>query len=292
MNTYFIRHTRKLEIDAETAERIWNENYITIHYPKDVRNDISTGDSTSIDPDDYNGKDRSSMRTINNLCKSGGYIFSVYWNKAGGKIGFVNPGSKIELLKGVWRDNSKYAGRDAILKAVKLDRVRNLSASECISLTSVQPRLGTIVQWHKVGERVKFLLEGVMEPTVGSLTPDLQEVMCMEFLRSDKTKKYSLPKLEYTLAPVGRTMKDVDIVGATSEGKLIYAQVTFSRLESAGWKLAKLDAYSAENQYTILFCRCDSPSIDKSHIIFPIELVFEEFCLKSENGINWFRNIK
>ena len=52
-------------------------------------------------------------------------------------------------------------------------------------------------------------------------------------------------------------MKDVDIVGATSEGKLIYAQVTFSRLESAGWKLAKLDAYSAENQYTILFCRLD-----------------------------------
>ena len=292
MNTYFIRHTRKLEIDAETAERIWNENYITIHYPKDVHNDISTGDSTSIDPDDYNGKDRSSMRTINDLCKNGGYIFSVYRDKVGGKIGFVNPGSKIELLKGVWRDNSKYAGRDAILKAVKLDRVRNLSASECISLTSVQPRQGTIVQWHKVGERVKFLLEGAMEPTVGSLTPDLQEVMCMEFLRSDKTKKYSLPKLEYTLAPVGRTMKDVDIVGATSEGKLIYAQVTFSRLESAGWKLAKLDAYSAENQYTILFCRCDSPSIDKSHIIFPIELVFEEFCLKSENGINWFRNIK
>ena len=226
------------------------------------------------------------------FAKAVGIFFSVYWNKAGGKIGFVNPGSKIELLKGVWRDNSKYAGRDAILKAVKLDRVRNLSASECISLTSVQPRLGTIVQWHKVGERVKFLLEGVMEPTVGSLTPDLQEVMCMEFLRSDKTKKYSLPKLEYTLAPVGRTMKDVDIVGATSEGKLIYAQVTFSRLESAGWKLAKLDAYSAENQYTILFCRCDSPSIDKSHIIFPIELVFEEFCLKSENGINWFGNIK
>ena len=170
MNTYFIRHTAKLEIDADTAERIWNENYIAIHYPKDAHNDISIGDSTSIDPDDYNGKDRSSMRTINDLCKNGGYIFSVYRDKVGGKIGFVNPGSKIELLKGVWRDNSKYAGRDAILKAVKLDRVRNLSASECISLTSVQPRQGTIVQWHKVGERVKFLLEGAMEPTVGSLT--------------------------------------------------------------------------------------------------------------------------
>ncbi len=162
MKTYFIRHTAKLEIDADTAEKIWNENYVAIHYPKDAHNDISISDSTSIDPDDYNGKDRSSMRAINDLCRVGGYVFSVYSNKPGGKIGVVNPGSKIELLKGNWRGSSKYAGRDAILKAVKLDQVRILSASECISLTSVQPRQGTIVQWHKVGERVKFLLEGAM----------------------------------------------------------------------------------------------------------------------------------
>ena len=291
MKTYFSRHSSDLDIDRNTFDQLWKDDYIAIHYPHDKHDSFKSGDATSLNPGDYEKTAKSSLRALVELAKNGGYVFAVYNHHHGGKIGFVSPNSKIELLNGKWGSRNGLEGRDAVLKAIKLETPKNLTADECISLKSVQPRQGTFVRWHKVGSRVKSLLNGKTERNVGSLTPDLQEVMCMEFLRTDLTKKYLLPKLAYTLSPVGRTMKDVDIIGSTEDKKLIYSQVTFHKLESGKWKLNKLDNYSGSNNHTVFFCKCDNPSKINNHHIFPIDLVFEEFCINSSQGQNWFQQV-
>lgn len=292
MKTYFSRHSSDLDLDRDTFTRLWDDNYIAIHYPHDKHDSFKNGDATSLDPEDYEKTAKSSLKALVELAKNGGYVFAVYKHYFGGKIGYVSPNTQIELLSGKWGKRWDLEGRDAVLKAIKLEKPINLSADECISLKSVQPRQGTFVRWHKVGSRVKSLLNGKTEINVGSLTPDLQEVMCMEFLRTDNTKKYSLPQLAHTLSPVGRTMKDVDIIGATENNQLIYSQVTFHELNSAQWKLNKLDHYTSENNYTIFFCKCDAPSKVNGHHVFPLDLVFEEFCVKNSQGRNWFQQVK
>lgn len=113
----------------------------------------------------------------------------------------------------------------------------------------------------------------------------------MEFLRTERAKKYSLPILKYTLSPVGRTLKDLDIIGMTAENDLISAQVTYHSIGVSGRKLEKLNAYSKNNDFTIYFCKCEKQSIIGGHIIFPLDTVFEEFCIKDKLGKKWFKRV-
>lgn len=292
MLTYFARHSSELDIDHDTFSMLWKDDYISIHYPHSINSDFDDGDCQSLNPDDYEGSAKSSLTALRELAEFGGYVFAVYRNFDGGKIGFVSPDSKIELLKGKWGELNGLDGREAILKSIKLVNVQNLSPEQCISLKSVQPRQGTFVRWHKVGTRVKSLLSGSKELNVGSLTPDLQEVMCMEFLRLEQAGKYDLPVLKNTLVPVGRTMKDIDIIGSTSEGNKIYVQVTFHDLLEAHWKLNKLDGYSTSENFTVFFCKCAEPQRINRHHIFPLDLVFQEFCVNSAQGAMWFEQVK
>jgi hypothetical protein len=291
MITYFVRHSSDLDLSEVTLNQLWTDDYVALHYPHDNYDSFSNGDSTSTNPEDYSGTAKSCLKTFHELAKNGGYVFSVYKNKSGGKIGYVAPYSKVELLSGVWGDKNGCDGREAILKVIKLDGSKNLTAQESISLKSVQPRQGTACRWWKIGSRVKSLYTGVTEHVVGSLTPDLQEVMCMEFLRIDVARKYSLPILKYSLSPVGRTLKDLDIFGITAQNDFISAQVTYHSIGAADWKLEKLNDYSKNNDFTIYFCKCEKPTIINGHIIFPLDLVFEEFCINDKLGKEWFKRV-
>ena len=291
MNTYFVRHSSQLDLDTATLSQLWDKNYIALHYPHDNFDDFANGDATSTNPKDYTGTASSCLKTFQEMAKNGGYVFSVYKNKSGGKIGYVEPNSQVELLYGSWGTKNGYDGREAILKVIKLNGSKNLSAQDSISLKSVQPRQGTACRWWKVGSRVKSLYTGKVESVVGSLTPDLQEVMCMEFLRTEAAERYDLPILKYTLSPVGRTLKDLDILGITDENNFISAQVTYHSIGSADWKLKKLNSYSRKNDFTIYFCKCKEPTKIDGHIIFPLELVFKEFCIKNDLGKEWFERV-
>ncbi len=287
--TYFIRHSSALDIDKTTIDALWEGDYIGIHYPHDISKTFHQGDSHSLSPSDYVGAAKSCMQRLQVLAKEGGYVFAAYRGRPGGKIGYVAPGSSVELFYGHWGKKNNHEGRTATLKVIKLSKSRNLSAVESISLESVQPRQGTFCHWKKVGSRVEALLTGVTLIELGSLTPDLQEVMCMEYLRSGDAKKHGLPVLRYTLMPVGRTLKDIDILGVDESGKMISAQVTYQGLDPSSQKLRKLDSYSSNKGHTIYFCRCSQPQLINGHIIFPLKLVFDEFCNGSDSGRQWFR---
>jgi hypothetical protein len=61
MNTYFIRHTRSINISEATRQRLWNERLIAIHYPYDRNGNEQEADNESLDPADYCGKAKQSM---------------------------------------------------------------------------------------------------------------------------------------------------------------------------------------------------------------------------------------
>ncbi|UYG06844.1 hypothetical protein [Halomonas sp. M4R1S46] len=289
MKTYFIRHSSELDIDQAMLKHMWDEQYAGIHYPHDRHGSLLEEDNASLDPEDYVSSGRSSLSILKNLGDEGGYVYSTYRGIPGAKLGVVRPGSQIQLLRGTWGKKHSLQGREAVLKVIRLDKVINLSATESLPLSTVQPRQGTICQWHKINKRVQALLEGESSGGVDSLTPDLQEVMCMEFLRTSAAAEAGLPVLQSTLAPIGRTMPDVDIFGLSPTGQPVVAQVTYHTLEQSkrNGKLGKLDAYDRDGAETILFCRCDAPSKVGDHLVFPLGEVYRSFCEGSSEGKAW-----
>lgn|SRR5690625_432208 len=288
-DTYFIRHGSALDVDPYTLDRLWTEDWIAIHYPHDKSGDFSCGDSRSLTPSDYTGHARSALKRLHDLARDGGYIFATYRGKPGGKVGYVSPGSSVQLFRGSWGGKNRLQGREATLKALQLSQTRNLTAEEAIFLTAVQPRQGTFCRWRKVGQRVIALVTGAPASGLDSLTPDLQEVMCMEYLRTERARMRGLPVLRHTLMPVGRTMKDIDILGVSETGKIISAQVTFKTLKVGDSKLRKLDPYLLQGNETIYFCRCEQTLRIEGHLVFPLKHVFDDFCLGSDAGEEWFR---
>lgn len=288
MNTYFIRHSPALDVDAQTITRMWNEDYAGIHYPH-WGQELRAEDCTSLDPEDYSGTGRGSVERLTTIAREGGYLYVTYRGIPGAKLGYVEPGSHIELLRSKWGNRNGLSGREAVLKVLKLTKVINLTATQSLPLSTVQPRQGTICRWKKAGDRVLALVEGMSSTGLNTLSPDLQEVMCMEYLRQSSVATLGLPVLSSTLAPIGRTMKDVDIYGLAHDGKRVIAQVTYHHLHSgqAKSKLRSLDTYADDGAVTVMFCRCARATQADSHLVFPLEDVYQNFCIDSEQGRAW-----
>ena len=290
MKTYFIRHSSALAISKETMNELWEERRIAIHYPVDNSGDFERFDSESLEPSDYSGAAKSNLQRFKDLARNGGYVFAAYRSKPGGIIGFVDPGSEVKKFRGEWRQKGDAAAREAVLKSIELKNPRKLNAGQAISLTAVQPRQGTFCQWHKVGSRVVDLVEGNTSMSLGSLTPDLQEVMCMEYMRTHKAAENSLPQLQYTLMPVGRTMKDIDILGIDKHKQKVSVQVTYGRLDKGGKKFKKLDQYLKSGHKTVYFCDHNKTETINGHLVYPLENVFTEFCNQTQTGRDWLHD--
>lgn len=286
MKTYFCRHSSELDIDSGTFNFLWENNYMGIHYPH-TKNSDREMDSQSINPEDYDTSGKKALNALLDISENGGYVFAVYENKNEYKIGIVNPKSKIELIEGKWGDKNGVGGRVAVLKCLRFSKSITLPAIEAISLTCAQPRQGTLCIWHGAGLRVENIFNGtVRNRTISDSTPDLQEVLCSEYLRNHTDSR--LPRLNSLLTPVGRTMKDVDIVGLTDDGRKILAQVTYSH--EPPFKIEKLLKYYSEKEILILFCETKNPRIENNVLIYSIDEVFDRFAT-TDIGMNWIKNI-
>lgn len=289
MKTFFCRHSSELDIDSETHQFLWDNNYLAIHYPTSKKGWDDQADCQSLYPKDYSGSALKGMNALHKLSTEGGIVFCVYEHQNRYKIGKVLPDTPIEILTGRWGKKNGLEGRTAFLKALKIEEYQILTPAEALPLTCAQPRQGTICIWSKVGKRVQNLVQGSNSHlTLSDLTPDLQEVLCQEFLRMGDEPL--LPKMEALLAPIGRTMMDVDILGITKEGKIILAQVSYSW--EPAWKIERLKNYDQKDQTElILFCQTDRSKIFDGVLIYPLQRVFELFQ-KSELGKNWVDRIR
>ncbi|MEW6658057.1 MAG: hypothetical protein AB1424_05315 [Thermodesulfobacteriota bacterium] len=286
IETFFIRHTIDLDIDQETRDRLWRERLVAVHYPKDYKNILGDVDNESLNPEDYIGKARTAIRYINELAKSGGYVWAEYFGRDCVLVGKVPPGSHVKLLRGRWGSLHGLDGREAVLKTVKLSQVIEVLPATCAALMAARPRQGTIMHWPKAKRAIERLVEGITEQiTLDDLSPDHQEVICNEYLRQERLP-HGIPSLSKLLLPIGRTMKDLDLLGLASDDKLICAQVTYSRIEEIGHKMERLKAYAGSDTYLLMFCSAtEVANKDGVHII-PLEWVFD-WVNTSEWGERW-----
>ena len=290
--TYFVRHTAALDIDDSTRQMLWDSQRIAIHFPNDSQGILQAQDSESLDPLQYVGSARNAMTALVNLARSGGYVCAQYHGHENSLVGWIEPESKIEILHGRWGAVHNLVGRIAALKAIQLQRVKQITPFSSAAILVGRPRQGTMMRWPSAGQNIENLVEGrSADFDIGRLLPGQQEVLCSEFLRLPEAGMLGLPILSHLLLPLGRTMKDIDIYGLANDGKRIFGQITYKALDHVRCKVERLLAYSdTESPHLILFCKTDCVSKVSGVTIAPIDLVASQFRL-TKMGNEWFAHI-
>ncbi len=283
MDTYFIRHSSLLDISDATRQRLWDERLIAIHYPEDGNGEwVEAADNESLDPADYCGHAKQYMSALHRLATDGGYVCAQYFGQTELLIGTVPANTGLALLRGEWGSSQRIAA----LKTVHLTNAKTLHPRDHSVIAASRPRQGTISRWHAVGDAVAAIIEQRVQPlSWGLLSSARQEVGCSEFLRLPEASQLGLPRLQSLLLPVGRTLKDVDFVGISTDGKRVFAQVTSSLLHHAidNGKLDSLRQFvDPDKAHVVLFCSCDAPSVQAGIHIVPVEEVF-----RALNSLEW-----
>lgn len=296
LGTYFIRHPqKKIALDAPTRQRMWREKRVFIHFEWD-KSGNRRSDSRSKNPDDYAGSAKKAVSALHRLAAEGGYVCGHYDEHEKWMMGKVLPNSRIELREGKWPEwSARPKGHDGVcvIKTLRLHKVRFVSPEDYAVLQPAQPRQGTIMRWPSIGGAVEAIVEGKkIRNSLGSLSPNHQEVMCAEFLRLKATARVGLPQLVCALRDIGRTMKDLDIVGVAQDGKQLFAQVTYGSLGSKGVREKRdtLLKFGGRNAHRILFCKCEKASSESGIIVFSIEEIYARFR-NTPTGRNWFKYV-
>lgn len=269
MKTYFARHSGNLDIEEETIALLRQSSLIAIHYPWDKYNQDGGPDSRSLNPDDYDGKAKGAIRALLEASSDGGFVFATYRGQKKALIGRVEPGTPIELVHAHWKSEQN---RPAVLKTLKLVDCLELPIAHQARLAALAPQQSTFTRWPGVGDQVKHAaMRASSPPSLELLTSTQQEVMCSEYLRGHNQ---DLPILQALLMPVGRTMKDFDIVGIATDGRPLVAQITY------GTDAKKLERFLSQDDGTshmIYFCREKEARIVGNVRIVPLSLAYTTF---------------
>ena len=282
MDTYFIRHTWKLNITDATREALIAEHRIAIHYPE-FADGFHDEDNRSLVPDEHNRTGRNTLRRFVELGRAGGYICAEYHGLEGCLVGVVAPGTSVEYVDGLWRD---IPDRVAILKTLKLERAHIVPTSAAAAILVARPRQGTFMKWPRAKRAIIRLVDDLTEDgTLDDLSADQQEVICAEFLRTGHAALLGLPTLVHLLCPIGRTMRDIDVLGLASDGQPLFAQITYSDASNVAWKRDRLRPYVGKG-HCLLFANAPTISVERGVTIVPLALVFDQFAA-SIYGEHW-----
>jgi len=271
MDSYFVRHT-DMWIRDEDLKDTWSNNLIAIHHPGGIKEDLE-----SFRPEDYTDKaERKAVTAFMKLATNGGYVWAETRVDKCAKVGIVKPGTQPGIFKARWQPPpGKHVDRTvAKLKVLALTGVKKVKLKELMSLRACVPIKVTISRWGKCKGRLADFVEGRPPARVwDSLSPDIQEILCSEFLREHDLP--SLPHLKRLLMPVGRTLKDVDIYGVTESQKEVFAQVTHSGESDSSEKVRALRDYYSPNSILVFFCDCQDLKTESEITYVPNRLVFE-----------------
>lgn len=276
MHAYYIRHTETLGVKRDALREFWKQHKIIIH---------SATNSDSTDPADYTKGEKTAMKRMCELAEYGGYVCSEHWLFDYCLIGFVEPCTTIEVIETTWENSDDIK---TYVKALKLSKVQELTASQNAVLLVGRPRQGTMSYWWKAQQRLALLVNGAMTSlTLEHLYPSQQEMMCADFLKSPEAASFGLPTLDRLILPPGKTMRDIDIVGLCNDGKQLFAQVTYGDLDRFPWKIDSLRKFRyGEQSHRILFCNCIEKTRQGDVTVFPISRVFDVMT-NTELGQQW-----
>lgn len=277
LESYFIRHSRRWGICDAAIEALWDGDLIAIHFPHDKYGRLGRVDNQSKNPDDYpSGYAKGVVRRLKQLGREGGYVWAQYQGHHQVKVGMVRPGTPIRLKGAKWKGGvypERRKGARAVLKTLQLTSVRVVDPDQADQLPYTIPPNITMCLWPTGGAILERLVRSLpLKPSYHSLSPSRQEALCSEFLRRHRVR--GLPRLEYLLAPVGRTRKDVDIFGVTKRGRKLYCQVTHATLDRAHRKLEALRKYNSRRNVLVLFCDANRVRVEDGVTIIPVSQVW------------------
>jgi hypothetical protein len=249
----FVRH--KISSTPNILQQLWNSRLIALHYQ----------DILSTNPDDYTEKSaRNSITRMQRFCRDGGYVGAVYGDsRAKILVGKLLPGTSFTEQTFTDEDDPSISYH---YKVAKLEDARELEIVEHPVLASIQPRQGALCEWHSAKGIIEALVKKTeREISVYSLHSGQLEVLCYEYL-------VHIGAIDLLLAPIGRTMLDIDIIGLKGSGKKVIAQVTFSECID---KLKRLQKHISSNVNAYFFSSLANQEINGVRCI-SIEHVFNE----------------
>src|SRR5258708_6619486 len=180
MLSYYVRHTRKILIDQSTRNKLWREMRIAIHFPDyGEKPTWRSHDNSSLNPSDY-GRGSQQMRILCELAEKGGFVCAEHHGFDGCLVGLVPPKSRLDKFRGHWDET--HPRRVAILKSIKLTKVKVVAPPASIGLLLGRPQQGTISRWPSAKTRVKDLVNNTRRrASISNLLHPEQEVLCSEF---------------------------------------------------------------------------------------------------------------
>jgi hypothetical protein len=140
MKTFFIRHGSNFSISDETVDRLRRERKIAVHYPRNDKGHLLNEDNTSLNPDDYSGRDAGVIRRFVELATDGGFVCATYRTRPFFIIGIVKPKTCPEIFTTRWTSDPT---RVAKLKTLQLSSARELTLEENCLLSVTRPRMVT-----------------------------------------------------------------------------------------------------------------------------------------------------
>jgi hypothetical protein len=264
-NVYFVRH--KMHIPCEDAKELFDKRIIAFHY-EDVR---------SWDPNEYSSMAaKKTIKHFEKLDKDGGLVIADYSpilctdkdrnvaKENDGKtilVGEVEKNSRNYYestglcTKEKAEEHKKYHLKDKhIYKTLRLKESTPLSVLSYTLFQLPFPR-GTISPLRMISaDNVQNMYNGCkLDNEVESLAPSQLEVLCEEYLRVENRKMKDLPRLKMLVAPIGGSMKDIDIAGLDSNGHYIFAQVSQAKDERVKEKVERLKMLTYKGASRIYF---------------------------------------
>ena len=297
-NVYFVRH--KMHIPYEDAKELFEKRLIAFHY-EDVR---------SWDPNEYSSMAaKKTIKHFEKLDKHGDWVIADYSpilcadkdrnvsKENDGKtilVGKVEQNSRdyyestglCTKEKAKEHDNERLKDKH-IYKTLRLEKYKALSVLSYTLFQLPFPR-GTISPLRMISvDNVKRMCNrgkrgnrGKLLNEVKSLAPSQLEVLCEEYLRVENRKMKDLPRLKMLLAPIGGSMKDIDIAGLDSNGRYIFAQVSQAKDTRIEEKIERLRRVGDKESSLIYFGPKDTrqrSKYEKEGIRYvDIEEVFKE----------------
>ncbi|MBI1948585.1 MAG: hypothetical protein HYS27_23055 [Deltaproteobacteria bacterium] len=234
LEAYFVRH--KLLAGPKILERLWTEGLVALHY----------ADNMSTRPQDYERSGEVALTRLHEAAKHGAVVGAEYraFRQGSIRVGRIDAGSKVEAEAFV--DAS--SGRTSIYKFVRMTAVKEVRYLDAPALAGLRPQQATITKWPSARVLLNAITNNLPLPVeVTTLDPAQLEVLCFEYLRM----KGILSRL---LAPIGRTMIDVDILGLDFAGRRVAAQVTHQQNPAlVQAKVAALKAHAAVGMRLVMF---------------------------------------
>ncbi|MCW7472194.1 hypothetical protein [Leptospira levettii] len=243
---YFIRHTEVLELDYDDLKVIADEHRFGIHF----ESKFDTPDELLDESKYETSQAKTSIRYLKEISVHGGYVWAEYSKLKKIIIGYVIPGTKIEIkefIPNIPLDIKIFPKGKLFLKTLRFSIVQEIKPNELLMLKVRRPRQGTFVRWRSCqGKLTKVVKNGISNEIKEwtDLTSDLQEVVSFEYLREVGINGW---KLQHLLMPIGRTMKDIDIYAMNTKNEAVFIQVT--HLGDNKNKLKNLESYESNLIY-------------------------------------------